>query len=227
MKKFLLPSLCSLFLIGCTASSHTPNIEQYVNYTSGQTMGDATSFYWYTERLVLPNSAADYVNSGEYGGYQTNYRWDEGSLRELKREGSLPSNNNLVPYSIHLRFNKDGEAVYQQYRVDGKVLPLSKEQLSIYLAQSQYVASVTKDNRGLSLIQGVWDGEVFASCTGNQYSQVEFNQNLHRVDTSSSSPKHYLAFLGKVRNNRMYVEKLLMQADENHGCVNKPQLIED
>lgn len=190
-------------------------------------MGDATSFYWYTERLVLPSSAADYVSSGDYGGYQTNYRWDEGSLRELKREGSLLSKNSLVPYSIHLRFNKEGEAVYQQYRVDGKVLPLSKEQLYVYLAQSQYVASVTKDNRGLSLIQGVWDGEVFASCTGDQYSQLEFNQSLPNVDMSSSSSKHYFAFIGKVRNNRVYVEKLLVQADENHGCINKPQLFDD
>ncbi|MDE1309910.1 DUF1481 domain-containing protein [Vibrio aestuarianus subsp. cardii] len=227
MKKLLLSSLCSFLLIGCTASSHSPNIDQYLNYTSGQTMGDATSFYWYTERLILPNTAADYVNSGEYGGYQTNYRWDEGSLRELKREGSLLSNDGLVPYSVHLRFNKEGEAVYQQYRVDGKVLPLSKEQLAVYLAQSQHVISITKDNSDLSFIQGVWDGEVFASCTGNQYRQVEFDQSLQSVDMSASSQKHYLAFLGKVRNNRVYVQKLLIQGDENHGCVNKPQLIED
>ncbi|MCS0350773.1 DUF1481 domain-containing protein [Vibrio ordalii] len=228
MKKILLSILFPLVLVGCSSSSHTPSLEQYSNYTSGQTMGDATSFYWYIERSASPNSAADYVASGDYGWYKTNYRWDEGTLRELKREGEQLQKKSLVPYSVHLRFNDAGEAIYQQYRVDGKILPLDEEQLSHYLQQAQYLISETKnkDNQGLELIQGVWDGEVFETCTGHEYTLMEFNQTLPSFVVSRlASLDNYIAFLGKIRNNRVYIEELLMLADENHGCIEKPQLL--
>lgn len=86
MKKTLLVSLLAATLIGCS-STPSPSLNQFSNYTGGQTLGDATSFYWYTEKLTRPYSAADYVNMNDYGWYQSNYRWEGDTLRESCAKG--------------------------------------------------------------------------------------------------------------------------------------------
>ncbi|EPP25889.1 Peptidyl-prolyl cis-trans isomerase [Vibrio fluvialis I21563] len=230
MKKLLFPIFAFGLLAGCSSSLPTANLEQINDYTGGQSMGDATSFYWYTERQNQPSSAADYVSSERFGWYQSSYRWDEGQVREVVREGVQPKNQTLVPYRVQLRFNKDGEAVYQQYRVDGKVLPLNQDQLSHYQQQASALAEMTKsqDSQGLELIQGVWDGEVFETCTGREYRRIEFNQTLPNfVVNRLSSLDSYVAFLGKIRNDKVYVEELLMLADDNHDCISRPNLISE
>ncbi len=232
MKKILLPSLISLFLLGCSSAVvPTKNPDLYVNYTGGQTMGDTTSFYWYTEKSSNPDSAADYVFSGNYGWYKSDYRWEGNQVREFIREGEqIKPEEGLVPYKIHARFNKAGEAVYQQYRIDGKVLPLSSEQLLRYQQEAKTLqqTSAAQEEVGLELLQGVWDGSSLELCSGQTYERVEFNQTLpsfviNRLATIDS----YVAFMGSLRSNRVVVAELLSLADEDHGCVERPVLIED
>lgn len=64
-KAFLLVSLLSTFLIGCSSTSPRKNLEQFETYTGGQVMGDATSFYWVTNKLTQPHTSADYVTMGD------------------------------------------------------------------------------------------------------------------------------------------------------------------
>ncbi len=139
MKKTLLVSLLVATLAGCS-SSPSPSLNQYSEYTGGQTLGDATSLYWYTERLTKPFSAADYVNMNDYGWYKSNYRWSGDTLREFVREGVQNEiESGSVNYRIHVRFNKDGEAIYQQYRRNGKVLPIKRAQLENYQREATYL----------------------------------------------------------------------------------------
>ncbi|MCE7630047.1 DUF1481 domain-containing protein, partial [Vibrio fluvialis] len=42
-----------------------------------------------------------------------------------------------------------------------------------------------------------------------------------------SSLDSYVAFLGKIRNDKVYVEELLMLADDNHDCISRPNLISE
>lgn len=118
--------LFSILILGCSSSQPTDVSDRYKSFTGGQSVGNSTSFYWYTEQLSLPYSAADFVTSGEYGWYKSDYRWREGVVREIIREGEQrESSKGLVSYKVHLRFNNSGEAVYQQYRLDGKSAPRS------------------------------------------------------------------------------------------------------
>ncbi|MDA0150394.1 DUF1481 domain-containing protein [Vibrio sp. LaRot3] len=231
MKKFLLPSLITSFLLGCSSSSTDLSLEQLSQYSGGQSMGDATSMYWYTERLTLPIKAADYVTVGDYGWYKSNYRWESGSVRELKREGEqLKDDQGLVPYSIHVRFNQDGEAVYQQFRIDGKVLPLKSAKLEQLIQEAEAVARKTKqqDKAGLELMQGYWDGSTFETCNGRSYSDIEFNQTLPSFVVSRlEGIDNYLTFVGSGRVNRVVVDDLLMLADDDQECIERPQLLED
>ncbi len=194
-------------------------------------MGDATSFYWATDRLTRIQSSADYVTAGEYGWYQSDYRWVEGKLREMIREGEQNDvERGMLPYRVHIRFSKDGDAVYQQYRLDGRVLPLQREQLQRYQAEANSVAEKTKQQSksGLSLIQGYWDGESFETCEGKDYQGLEFNQTLPSfVVNRLSAVDSYVAFLGTSRLGKLQVKELLLLADDDHDCVERPQLLED
>ncbi|WP_394249110.1 DUF1481 domain-containing protein [Vibrio profundi] len=230
-KAFFLVPLLSSLILGCSSSSPRPNLDQFSDSSGGQVMGDATSFYWVTKKLTQPYTASDYVSVGDYGWYKSDYRWQEDTLREFIRQGEQrDSSNKLVPYRIHVRFNKVNEAVYQQYRIDGRVLPIQSEQLQRYQKEAKSVLERTQKQKGegLELIQGYWDGSTFETCSGKEYDKFEFNQTLpsfviNRLATVDS----YAAFLGKASLGELSVEELLMLAEDSHDCIERPVFIEE
>ncbi|CAK3952515.1 DUF1481 domain-containing protein [Vibrio crassostreae] len=230
-KAFLLVSLLSTFLIGCSSTSPRKNLEQFETHTGGQVMGDATSFYWVTNKLTQPHTSADYVTVGDYGWYQTDYAWSESVLREFIREGEQRnSSNKLVPYRIHVRFNKSGEAVYQQYRIDSKILPIQAKQLENYQKEARSVLETTmkQNDEGLRLVQGYWDGSSFKTCAGGEFDRIEFNQTLPSfVIDRLASVESYAAFLGSDSLGKMSVKELLMLAEDSHDCVVRLSLLKE
>ncbi|MGY0617702.1 DUF1481 domain-containing protein [Vibrio sp. FJH11] len=230
MNKHLLTSLIlsGLSLVGCS-SVETPNLEQFTHFSGGKAEGDVSSLYWMTERLTRVSTAADYVTAGDYGWYQSDYRWDEGELRELTRKGDQSdAKQGMVPFQIHIRFNKDGEAIYQQYRVNNKVLPLQHDQLEQFKAQANGVVTSVKENsrNGQSLIQGYWDGELLETCEGKEISTLEFNQTLPKfVIDRLSSEDSYIAFIGKASRDKVIVEELLLLKNDDFDCVKRPMLL--
>ncbi|WED26559.1 DUF1481 domain-containing protein [Vibrio sp. DW001] len=231
MKKYIIPLLLSSFLLGCSSSPTTSNTELFNTMTGGQSAGDATSFYWYTERLDLPYSASDYVASGDYGWYKSDYRWRKSVVREIVREGMQRQESyELVPYRIQLRFDNNGEAVYQQYRLDGKVLPLTTQQIQMLLNEAESIKTVTEqqDKNGSSLMQGYWDGKVFNSCDAETFENIEFNQTLPTfVINRLASLDSYAAFISSTSLGKLVVKDLLMLEDESFDCVERPVFIED
>ena len=232
MKIYLAVLLSIAVLTGCSSQTSLNDAnEQLTYYSGGQVMGGVTSFYWYTEKLSLPYSAADYVNAGDHGWYKTEYRWVDKKLRELVRTGEqLKGDSRVIPYSLHVRFNKDGEAIYQQYRLDHKVLPLKADKLLLLTQEAANIAKNTKSQHrsGMRLIQGYWDGEKFETCTGESFHHVEFKTTLpsfvvHRLSTIDS----YAAFIGRVKAKEVSVEELLMLDEDSHQCVTRPHLIDD
>lgn len=228
MKKILSSFIAATLIAGCSSSVDTSNFTQMSQFSGGQRTGDATSYYWYTERASQALSASDHVTSETYGWYETSYRWDEGSVREVVRKGEQLKDGDLVPYTAHVRFNKDGEAVYQQYRVNKKILPLNEGQLERYVLEAKAITKMTKDQnkQGLELIQGYWDGSTFERCNGPDYNKVEFNHTLPNfVMSRLSTLDNYIGFLGKIRNNTVYIDELLILADDDHDCIERPLLI--
>ncbi len=232
MKKRFLPSLiASLILVGCSADISQSTLETTVKHSGGQSMGDATSLYWLTERIAVPQSAADYVVAGDYGWYQSNYRWEDGTVRELIREGEqLKGNQGLVPYKIHIRFNQQGEAVYQQYRLGTKVLPLKSEMLAQLKSEAVNVAEKTKqqEKEGLELIQGYWNGKEFETCSGQEYQSLFFNQSLPSfVVDRLAGIDSFLAFVGSEKGDGLVIDDLLMLKDDSQSCIQRPSLLEE
>ncbi|MBL4828957.1 MAG: DUF1481 domain-containing protein [Aliivibrio sp.] len=231
MKQLLALLLCSSILIGCSSNPQQNTIIPSVHYTGGQVEGDVTSLYWYSQKLDKPINAADYVTLEDHSWYKTNYHWSNNILREIAREGKANNRDGqLEPFSVHIRYNSEGAPVYQQYRQNGKVLPLSSDNLLQYLKESQHIIRTvkTQDDKGIDLFQGIWDGEVFLSCDGKVFEELEFNKVLPSFVVSRlSSVESFFVFLGHSKEEVVSISNLLLLADEGYGCIEAPVMIKE
>ncbi len=235
MKRLLVISALLAATVGCSSSDPIANASQYSNLSGGQSAGDSTSFYWVTKKIGKPYTAGDFVTSGDYGSYSTDYRWGDDVLREVIRKGTRlqspvgTKNNKLLPYRVHIRFSASGEAVYQQYRLDGKVRPLSAKNIARYQQEALSLYDIVdgQHDNNLELIQGYWDGETFETCNSREFQQLEFNQTLPSfVVNRLSAVDNYVAILGKKESKKVSVSELLMLSDGNYDCVKRPEWIE-
>ncbi|MDR9826401.1 DUF1481 domain-containing protein [Vibrio sp. FNV 38] len=231
MNRKLLLSLLSLSLVGCASSVPSTSLDQVRDFSGGQIVGDATSLYWSSERLVgQPISASDYVAMGDYGQFQSEYRWKEGVVREMIREGTQLHNNSVKDFQVHIRFNKEGSAVYQRYRVDGAVLPVRAEDLTRFIEDANRAVEVSRgqDKKKYDLIQGYWDGTDLTTCSGNVYREVTFNEPLPKVLMARlASVDSYVALVGLESSSEIEVNQLLLLDDDGRDCIERPHLIKE
>ncbi|WP_068711631.1 DUF1481 domain-containing protein [Vibrio tritonius] len=228
MKSRIVPFLFAAVLAGCSSSISTPKLVNTQHYTGGERIGDEARYYWFTEKNNVPDQASDYVIAGPFNWYKTTYRWEDGFVREVSRVGERLQNEEVAPFETLLRFDSHGEAIYQRYRLDGKVLPLSSEQIDQYVKQARYVSKVTQDQKkqGLELIQGVWNGQEFDRCNDAKYQRLQFNDTLPSlVINRLASLDSYVAFIGKVNKDSVYIDTLLTLAEGSHGCMQAPDLL--
>lgn len=223
--KYIFSLLILSSLISACSSSSIIDTPTTKNFSGGQRAGDSVSFFWYTEQDSIPYVASDAVFSGKDGEYKTSYYWSQGNLQEIIRRGEqLNQQGQLVPFSVQLRFSQNGDAVYQLYRIDGKVLPILQAQIQHYEDQAANIVNMTKGKGSQAswtrLIQGYWDGETFASCDNKEYSAIEFNQTLPTfVINRLASLDNYLAVLGSVKGGTLDVDELLVLANDSHECL--------
>lgn len=184
---FFLP----LFLLfGCSSNSLDTNFSIQNDSTAAELNSDATYLYWYAEKGGNPFNTQDSVTMNDGSWYKSDYRWRDKALIEIMRIGetssplylcdSLCNSQQRVAYRIHIRFNQEGEAIYQQYRIDNRVLPLTSQQLANYQQQAQQLVTVSKafNKQKIQLFQGVWNGEHFETCQTQQQLKLTANSAL-------------------------------------------------
>lgn len=201
--------------------------------TGGEFDGQNNALYWLTVSASQPKIASDFVEQSNNAWYKTTYQWQSGVIEEIVRQGEmLPSGSqSLVPFLVHIRFNGDGEAVYQRYRVDNQILPLNQTDLASYSQDSEDLLDNVEElhSQGMELVQGMWNGETFESCDGNTYDNLQFEHAplplmvKQRINGLTS----YAAFIGKtnIRHTHVSVNELLILDKASHGCINRPNLI--
>ncbi len=196
--------------------------------SGGQPAKGGASLYWYTEQLSLPYTAADFVLSGDKSWYKSDYHWRGNVVREIIREGEKKVASELVPYRVHLRFNENEEAVYQQYRLGGKVFPMAPEEIQAVQSKVVLIQKITKEQSlsGSMLIQGYWDGEVFIDCSGREYRNFKFNQTLSDIVINRlATLESYVAFTGFGTGTNLVVKEVLLLEDEDYNCIERPAFI--
>ncbi len=226
MKKHFSYLVISLLLVACTSSTPSRNLNsQLKEYSGGQVVGDVTSFYWYTERVLAPVSASDHVTSGDFGWYQTEYKWSNNQLQNVKRQGEqLDMKDQLQSFELEVRFSGT-EAVYQRHKQGNKILPIPQS----FIDQLQHDANATRTNskEGIKvnneLIQGYWDGQRFTTCNDNRFDNLAFNQTLPTfVIKRLADVDSYMAFVGKLKPNAVEVDELLLIESDSFKCIDRP-----
>lgn len=241
MKRNLFSILILSVLAGCSSpgswtdhisSKFTGSVES-AELSGGELEGTSKAFYWYTRALSKPKVASDYVQLPDNAWYKSSYQWQDGTIKEIVREGEMQKNQSgLKSFLVHIRFSAEGEAIYQRYRLDDQILPLDQNDLDYYSHQAEDVVNKVDDihAQGFELIQGVWNGKTFESCDGIQYNELKFAQasNLPTmIKERINGLNSYAAFIGKVDKKRktVTVDKLLALDKANHSCVQQPHLI--
>ncbi|MGO1296679.1 MAG: DUF1481 domain-containing protein [Vibrio sp.] len=225
MKNYRFPLICSVALAcltGCSSFSDSNASHSQQTHTGGERVGHETHLFWVTQSNKVVNHAADYVTAENGEHYQTSYQWTDDVVREVSRQGEYIQQGEVVPFETLLRFDTHGDAIYQRYRVDGKVFPLSQKQIEQYRQQARHVLKVTTNDhkQGLGLVQGYWNGQSFASCDGHTYPTLTYNHTVPAaVIERLASTDSYIAFVGKQSQDAVRMDTMLMFEDNNHECV--------
>lgn len=198
--RFIASLILPVFLLigGCSSfSDQTIPVETFI---TGQTAGDATSIYWLEQKQAFPISLKSRVYVGDYGHYDSESTWRAGVLRELRQQGEQFVDDEIQPFSLVLRFDDNGEAVYQRYRVGERVVPLSPSQIKTHqrsIEQSLGVVKALKAERA-RLIQGKMHNGELVACGSTRARNVAFDQPLPAsVAKKIASGSHFIAALGK------------------------------
>lgn len=228
--------LISFFVVSLLAGCATPTVPEnsitpILTHSGGQTQGDATSLYWYSFQQNRSVKLAEVVTIGDYGSYQSDYRWREGKLREIKRSGTQQRDNALKPFTLHVRYDTQGSAVFQRYTVDGTVLPLTDTQLYQLTQQAENAASLVRTQRKekQSLVQGYWQGDRFLRCGDAKPLEVTFQPALSKLNAYQLSKQTHSSFMvvtGKVSKNKLVASQLLILGDEDQDCITPPNLLD-
>lgn len=229
--KRLIPFVFFFLLAGCetTAVSDTV-ISPLSTQTAGYQHGDTTALYWYTSQQNQPVKLTEVITAVHGGRYESEYRWYEGKLREMKRQGTRVGDEHaLVPFTLHLRFDPKGQAVYQRFTLNGSVLPLSEVELDAPRRQAEHALRVIRQQRqaGLSLVQGYWQQQMMIPCGEQRAKPLTFTTEAARVAASQyPAGTGYLALAGKVQRDRIEASKVLLLADHSQQCQASPVLLE-
>ncbi|MEZ8095833.1 DUF1481 domain-containing protein [Photobacterium swingsii] len=231
MKRSFLFLLSSFLLAGCESTNIPDNpVTQIETQVGGQTLGDTTSVYWYTHRQNRPIDLSEHVWMGDYGDYESVYRWRAGKLREVKRTGQQLQGDSVKPFSLHVRYDTQGKAVFQRYLVDDIVLPLSDTQLHRYTEQAARALSTMRaqNKEGQRLVQGQWRDGTLVRCDDGKALKVTFTPALpDHLNKQLAAPQggYFIAVVGKVRRNEVTATELLL-LQEGGSCLVPPPIAE-
>lgn len=223
MRRFLCSLLFTATLAGC--SSGDANIPLSTTQT-GKVTGDYAALYWLDERQDYPQLLDELVVLGDYGSYRSKYIWRAGVLREVMREGKVLIDNAATDISVHLRYDSNEEPVYQRYRENGELVPLSSAQLIQFASDAELsLASARQQYRqGIRLIQGHWQNGRLTECDSGKNKKLSFNDNIPTALTQQAKQADALLVgLGKSGLSTVQVETVI-DLLPGHACLSRPDI---
>lgn len=215
--------LTSFFVLALAGCGSTEIITPPSQTVTADVQGDSTAIYWLDERQGFPDTLTSMVMMGDYGQYATEYRFRKGVVREIQREGALLVDNAVKPVSMLIRYDSEGQAVYQQYRVNGDLLPIRATEMVRYAREAEQALTTARelhDNKR-DFFQGYWDHGLFTACGSDKEKTLKFDLMLpDELVTRLEQKETFLAASGEVGRNSNTVEQII--ALEGNGCIRRP-----
>ncbi len=142
VKASLLTVLTLLSLTGCGSTEMITPLTQTI---TADVKGDSTAIYWLDERQGFPETLTERVMMGDYGSYASEYRFRKGVVREIQRDGNILVDGKVQPISLLIRYDSEGQAVYQQYRLNGDLLPVRGTELVRYYREAEQSLATARE----------------------------------------------------------------------------------
>ncbi|MDD1783848.1 DUF1481 domain-containing protein [Enterovibrio sp. ZSDZ35] len=215
-------SLLVLALAGC---SSTEAIVPVKTTQTAAVQGDATSIYWLDEKQTFPETLSEIVLMGDHGQYQSEYRWRKGVVREIHRKGTVLDGGKLKEQSILIRYDSEGQAVYQQYRLDGDLLPIRSTELVKYYRQAEQSLANAKTlgKESQDFFQGYWKAGTFEECGSSSEKTLTFDTVLPDYLLQRLNPqRNFLAAVGEVGRRSNTVNEVIMLGAGDTPCLVRP-----
>ncbi|OEE89337.1 peptidylprolyl isomerase [Enterovibrio norvegicus FF-162] len=219
--------LVSLLILSLAGCSSTESAKPPVQTQTAMIQGDATSIYWLDERLGFPETLSERILMGDYGQYSTEYRWRKGIVREIQRDGEVLIDGKLTQQSFLIRYDSEGQAVYQQNRLDGDMRPLRTTDLVRYYQQAEQALSQARElnKSGHQFFQGYWSKGILEECFTDEEKALSFNaavpsfilQRLNQED-------NFIAAMGKVGRKMNTVDAIIALDNDSADCIERPDL---
>ncbi|PSV24311.1 DUF1481 domain-containing protein [Photobacterium sp. GB-72] len=220
---FLFSFLLPLILTGCVAGNLADNTALPITRVNvAEQKVDGTYIYWYLSRQNAPERLGERVYSTKQGDYQSDYQWQSGKLKTLLQQGERLIDGQQVPFELQLRFDSQGVAVYQRYKEDGHILPLTTNEITELKQHSEYlVHRIERLKRSKQYFeQGYRQQQQQISCQTQQPITIDDPNVL-----SAFSPSGYWTAIGEQKNGRLRIHKLLSGV-VSETCLQAPTLID-
>ncbi|PKF51131.1 DUF1481 domain-containing protein [Enterovibrio nigricans] len=218
-----LVSFLAVVLAGC---SSTEAIVPVKTTQTAAVHGDAASIYWLDEKQTFPETLSEIVLLGDYGQYQSEYRWRRGVVREIQRTGTVLDDGELKEQSVLIRYDSEGQAVYQQYRLDGDLLPIRGTELVKYYRQAEQALASAKalGKEKQDFFQGHWKAGTFEECGSSSEKTLTFDTVLpDYLLQSLDQPSNFLAAVGEVGRKSNTVNEVIILGDGETPCLVRPE----
>ncbi len=219
----LLISLLPFALSGCIAGNLADTTALPITTINvAEHHADSTAVYWYSSRQAQPERLGERVYTDKQGDYQSDYQWQSGKLITLLQRGTKRVDGQLVPFSLQLRFDSQGLAVFQRYKEAEHILPVTMSEIALLKQRSDLLRQriARLDRKQQRFVQGYWQQQQLMSCATHQPLRIS-DPNL----LSFSTPRGYWAAIGKENKGRLTVQQVLPLID-SHSCLYAPKLIE-
>lgn len=210
-------------MVGCNSTAH---IQPPVHTITAMVENNLTRIFWLDEHQGRPEKLTELTLIDNHGQYHSEYRWLDGAVREIQREGDLWVNGKLAHQSLIIRYNTQGLAVYQNYLLDNELLPIRKAKLARYrkIAEQALEDAQQLNKNKQNFFQGYWNNPVFEACGSKDEKKLEFA--INSVDDVIPPPlganDHFMAAIGKVGRKKNTVETIILLANENAKCFKRP-----
>ncbi|SIO25055.1 DUF1481 domain-containing protein [Salinivibrio sp. ES.052] len=211
-------------LVGC--SSGKP--PKPVTHTTAFAAGDYRAVYWLDSQQGQVIGLAEKTWQGDYGQYRSEYAWRAGSLRALKREGEKLVDNRLVPFSTHVRFDANGEPVFQRYHQGDALLPLDSATLSRLYQEANQIQRQAQAQlaNNVSVLQAQRQGEYWVDCD-NDRQRWAFSEAIGpSVIQRLNQPGTFVIAGGSPSIGRDHIA-FVVHVEDGKLCLQRPRLLDE
>lgn len=227
---FLAFSILPLFTVLTFGCSSTNNAKPLTQTITAEKKNEISHIYWLDEDKNKPVNLSQLTLKGNVITHKSEYRWVDGVIREILSDGKQRIDGQLKHQLLKIRYDSQGIAVFQNYRLDGDLLPIKNDDLIAYYQQAQNVLAKTRElqKNQQDFFQGYLekntDSSLLLKTCQNNEEMLTFNAKLPSpLMQHMLNKKHFIAAIGNTQKAPYQLENIILLEDSDANCIFRPK----